>query len=95
MKHYTIMVDAQLDGCKSEMVLYSEERSYCQFHAARTFYDWLCKNFPLIEWKADDGDDFDEDPCTDYCQYVSYCDPDNPDSYLLAVFNFNEYEDEE
>ena len=81
------MVDAQLDGCKSDMVLFSESYETCPFSAQHTIYQWLCRNFPLISWAQDDGDDFDEDPNTDYCQYVAYCDPCAPDSYLLFSFN--------
>jgi hypothetical protein len=93
MKQYGILIDAQLDGCKSEMVLYSETSDTCKFSPRFRFYDWLCRNFPLIDWVPDDGDDFDDDPNTDYCQYVSYCDPDSNDSYVLAAFNVTEEED--
>jgi len=87
MKKYSVMVDAQLDGCKSEMVLFSQSYETCPFSARHTIYQWLCRNFPLISWTPDDGDDFDEDPNTDYCQYVAYCDASAPDSYLLFSFN--------
>ena len=93
MKKYSILIDAQVDGCKSEMVLYSETSDTCKFSPRFRFYDWLCRNFPLIDFAPDDGDDFDDDPNTDYCQYASYCDPDNPDSYVLAVFNAIDEED--
>ena len=87
MKKYSVMVDAQLDSCKSDMVLFSESYETCPFSARHTIYQWLCRNFPLISWTPDDGDDFDEDPNTDYCQYVAYCDASAPDSYLLCSFN--------
>lgn len=93
MKKYCVCVDAQFDGCKNEFVLYSQSFTTCPFSAQHTIYQWLCRNFPLISWKQDDGDDFDEDPNTDYCQYVAYTDPFSPDSYLLFAFNVTEEED--
>lgn len=90
MKRYSILVNAQLNNCAVDMALYSESVDFCQFDESWTFLQWLEKNFPLIEWTPDDGDDFDEDECTTYCQYVSYCDPYNPTSYILASYNETE-----
>lgn len=33
------------------------------------FFNWLKENYPLLEWKLDDGDDKYD---TDYCQYVAH-----------------------
>lgn len=34
----------------------------------KPFSNWLKENFPLLEWKLDDGEDNRD---TDYCQYVA------------------------
>lgn len=82
---YSILITAQDN--ENAIVIYSEVSDTCKFNRNFRFYDWLCRNFPLIDFAPDDGDDFDYNPNTDYCQYACYCDRDNPDSYVLASFN--------
>lgn len=68
-------------------VIYSETFDYRP--CAESFFDFLNRIQPGKEWIADDGDDWDEDNNTDYCQYVHYPDPKNHDHYFLAVYNRN------
>ena len=90
MKNYSIMVAVQMQNASIDLVLYSECVDYCQFDDSWTFRQWLQKNFPLLTWLQDDGDDFHEDEDTTYCQYVAYPDDNNPDDYVLASFNITE-----
>lgn len=85
--------DVDSDGWNEKTkdeVIYSETFDYRP--NAESFYDFLCRIQPGKEWRADDGDDWDEDDTTDYCQYVCYPDPDNHDHYFLAVYNKNRKE---
>lgn len=53
----------------------------------KSFYCWLCALYPQYEWRADDGDDWDEDEDTDYCQYTAQIDPSDPSHIYLAAYN--------
>ena len=86
-KIYSIMVAVQVNNAETDLVLYSEALDYCQFDESWTFKNWLDKQFPLLTWLQDDGDDFHEDECTTYCQYVAYPDDDHPDDYVLASYH--------
>lgn len=84
---YRVLVTAQNE--QSEVILHFSESEQCPFSAENTLYDWLCKNFPLFDWEYDDGDDFEVNPETDYCQFVAYpCRrlEDCADDYVLATF---------
>lgn len=54
-----------------------------------TFYAWLHRNFPLIDWQFDDGDDTDEAENTDYCQYCCYTEEEGK-GYILALYQAEE-----
>lgn len=90
MKKYGISIDAMVDNCRSTMTIFSQSFDTCPFDKDHSIYKWLREKFPLIAWTFDDGFDFMENPDTDYCQYVSYCDAGSPNSYLLASFNVTE-----
>ncbi len=92
-KNYSILVDAQINNCSASLVLYSENLDYCQFDDSWTFKNWLDKNFPLLTWLQDDGDDFHEDDETTFVQYVAYPDDDDPNSCVLAAYHETPAED--
>jgi len=52
-----------------------------------SFLEWLQTVFPLCDWQADDGTDWDEDAATDYCQYVANIDDADASHIYLAVYN--------
>ena len=59
----------------------------CKRPDRRSFYAWLCALYPQYTWQADDGDDWDDDPDTDYCQYTAQIDPADDSHIYLAVYN--------
>ena len=48
-----------------------------------SFLRFLRKNFPLLKWEYDDGEDT---PYTEYVQYVAYPSKNSKD-YILAAWN--------
>lgn len=81
---YNILIVAVMDS--EDMVLYSEVCNVCRFSYNNTFEQLLRANFPLLSWLHDDGEDFDEDEDTKYCQYVFYPDDKDTSRYILATF---------
>lgn len=67
-----IIVTVQTASGADSLILFSETLDYCKLSDSQTFYSFLKRNFPLLEWDHEDGDDFDDDNETTYCQYVSY-----------------------
>ena len=69
-------------GNENSMMIYSHV--YDNFpdsdsNAKLPFFSWLNRNFPLVLWVFDDGEDAVQ---TNYCQYVAYTDGNN---YILAT----------
>ena len=54
---------------------------------SNSFFGFLCDKFPDLDWQADDGDDWDEDPDTDFCQYVADINDGKPDHIYLASYS--------
>ena len=51
-----------------------------------SFQDYLCHLYPGKQWEFDDGEDWDDNPNTDYCQY--FCTIDREKGHiLLAAYN--------
>jgi hypothetical protein len=59
----------------------------CRRPNYKSFHAWLCALYPQYDWQPDDGDDWDEDPDTDYCQYTAQVDSKDPSHIYLAVYN--------
>lgn len=53
----------------------------------KSFLEYLKFNYPNYDWRYDDGDDWNEDPTTDYCQYVVYLD-EKKEHCLLAMYRY-------
>ena len=51
-----------------------------------SFQDYLCHLYPGKQWELDDGDDWNDNPYTDYCQYFCTIDREK-DHILLAAYN--------
>ena len=55
---------------------------------AGSFYSWLEKVWPQFEWELDDGEDWRDNPDSDYCQYVAYIENSNKKThYILATYD--------
>lgn len=77
--------DGQYRGTEELSIPVNEED--CRRPDHNSFYLWICSLYPQYDWQADDGDDWDEDPNTDYCQYTAQIDPADPSHIYLAVYN--------
>lgn len=81
MKTYSILVTVHADDERQCIILHDEKM---QWPLIGSFGEWLEDNFKGIEgWRIDDGDD---EPGTDYVQYVYYPDEKNTDEYVLTTY---------
>ena len=51
-----------------------------------SFCHWLRALYPQYDWAADDGEDWNENEATDFCQYVAFIDPKDMSHILLASY---------
>lgn len=54
----------------------------------KSFKEYLQYNYPQYDWQADDGEDWDVDKRTDYCQYCCYLNKVKSHC-ILATYNYN------
>ena len=77
--------DGSYRGTDELSVPVSQEN--CERPNRKSFYCWLCALYPQYDWQYDDGEDWDENPDTDYCQYTAQIDKADPSHIYLAVYN--------
>lgn len=58
----------------------------CERPNRTSFYNWLRAVYPQYDWAADDGEDWNENEATNFCQYVAFIDPHNMSHILLASY---------
>lgn len=79
---YTIKVTANLSDDMTSITIYYEELPANIIIRNNNFLRYLNKNFPLLNWELDDGEDT---KFTDYIQYVAYPSNDK-NEYILATW---------
>ena len=82
--------DGSYRGTDELSVPVSQEN--CERPNRKSFYCWLCALYPQYDWQYDDGEDWDENPDTDYCQYTAQIDENDASHIYLAAYNRTEKE---
>ena len=93
-EEHSIVVSEQVDRfdengkwCGTDELSVPVSETNCERPNRKSFYCWLCALYPQYDWQYDDGEDWDENPDTDYCQYTAQIDKADPSHIYLAVYN--------